>query len=42
MFGSLPPYMSLLCDANFDPLNILSSIRLSIKEWGYGIQQILV
>ncbi len=28
--GSLPPYMSLLCYANFDHLNILSSIfRLS-------------
>ena len=25
MFGTLPPYMSLLCYANFDPLNILSS-----------------
>ncbi len=26
MFGTLPPYMSLLCYANFDPLNILSSV----------------
>ncbi len=26
MFGTLPPYMSLLRYANFDPLNILSSI----------------
>ncbi len=26
MFGTLPPYMALLCYANFDPLNILSSI----------------
>ncbi len=26
MFGTLPPYMSLLCYANSDPLNILTSI----------------
>ncbi len=26
MFGTLLPYMSLLCYANFDPLNILSSV----------------
>ncbi len=26
MFGTLPPTMSLLCYANFDPLNILSSV----------------
>ncbi len=26
MFGTSPPYLSLLCYANFDPLNILSSV----------------
>ncbi len=32
MFGILPPYMSLLCYANFAPLNILSSVPSEVKD----------
>lgn len=41
MFGTLPPYMSLLCETNFDPLNICRTLTNFRKQCGHRSKYVI-